>query len=71
MTLKIILCQGLGKSVSNLVLSVNGEYFDKSLSHMFTKMMIAYIDVLGPRAKRRKPCQCEGTSVVSKTLQNT
>ena len=33
-----------------------GKVFDESLEHMFTKMMIAYINVLGPRAKLRKPC---------------
>jgi hypothetical protein len=60
MTLKIILCQGLGKSISNRILGVNGEYFDKPLLHMFAKMMIAYIDVLGSRAKLGKPCQFEG-----------
>jgi hypothetical protein len=31
MMLKNILCQGLGKSVSNLILGVNGEYFDSPL----------------------------------------
>jgi hypothetical protein len=61
MMLKIVLCQGLGKSISNLILGINGEYFDKSLSHIFTKMMIVYIDVLGPKAKLGKPCQFEGT----------
>ncbi len=43
MTLKIVLFPGLGKSVSNLILGVNGEYFDKPLPHMFAKMMVAYI----------------------------
>ncbi len=56
MTLKIILCQRLGKSVSNLILGVSGEYFDKPLPHMFAKMMVAYVDVLGSRAKLGKPC---------------
>jgi hypothetical protein len=51
MTLKMILCKGLGKSVSNLILGV------KSLPHMFAKMMVAYVDVLGSRAKLGKPCQ--------------
>jgi hypothetical protein len=60
MTLKIMLCQGLGKSISNLILSVNGEYFDKPLPHMLAKMMVAYVDVLGYRAKLGKPCQFEG-----------
>jgi hypothetical protein len=41
MILKIILCQGLGKSASNLTLGVNGQYFDKPLLHMFAKMMVA------------------------------
>jgi hypothetical protein len=58
MTLKIILSQGLGKSVSNLILGVNGEYFDKPLPN---KMMVAYVDVLGSRAKLGKPCQFKGT----------
>jgi hypothetical protein len=56
MMLKIILCQGLGKSVSNLILGVNGEYFDKLLLHMFVKMMVAYVDVLGSKARLGKPC---------------
>jgi hypothetical protein len=58
MTLKIILCQRLGKSISNLILGVNGEYFDKPLLHM--KMMVAYVDVLGSRAKLGEPFQFEG-----------
>jgi hypothetical protein len=61
MTLKNILCQGLGKSISNMILGVNREYFDKPFLHMFAKMMVAYIDVLGSRAKLGKPCQFEGT----------
>jgi hypothetical protein len=54
MTLKIILCQEFGKNVSNLILGVNGKYFDKPLLHMFAKIMVAYIDVLGSRAKLGK-----------------
>ncbi len=61
MTLKNILCQGLGKSISNLVLGVNGEYFDKPFPLMFAKMMVAYIDVLDSRVKLGKPCQFKGT----------
>jgi hypothetical protein len=56
MMMKIVLCQGLGMSISNLILGVNGEYFDKSLLHMFAKMMVAYVDVLCSRAKLGKPC---------------
>jgi hypothetical protein len=66
MTFKVIFCQGLGESVSNLFLGVDGEYFDEPLLHMFTKMMTAYIDVLGPKAKFEKPCQFKGTRVVFK-----
>jgi hypothetical protein len=33
---------------------------------MVTKMMIAYVDVLGPRAKVKKPCHLEGTRLVFK-----
>ncbi len=61
MTLKIMLFQRFGESISNLILGVNGEYFDKPFPHMFVKMMVAYIDVLGSRAKLGKPCQFEGT----------
>jgi hypothetical protein len=61
MMLKHILCQGLGKSVSNLILGVDGNYFDKTPLHMFTKMMVAYVDVLGSRAKLGKAYQFEGT----------
>ncbi len=46
MTLKVILCQRLGKYISNLVFGVDREYLDKSLVHMLAKMMIANIDVL-------------------------
>jgi hypothetical protein len=60
MTLRIILCQGFGKSISNLILCVNGEYFDKAIPHMFAKMLVAYVDVLVSRAKLGKPCQFEG-----------
>jgi hypothetical protein len=58
MTLKIMLCQGLGKSISNLILGVYGEYFDKPLPQMFTKIMAAYVDVLGSRVKLTKVRGC-------------
>ena len=47
-TLKGVLCQRLGEYVSNLVFCVDREYLDKSLMHMFVKMMIANIYVFGP-----------------------
>ncbi len=49
MTLEVILCQSLGKCISNLVFCVDREDLDKSLVHMFAKMMVANIYVLGPR----------------------
>ncbi len=37
-------------------LGIDREDLDESLSHMFTKMMVTHIDVLGPRAKLGQPC---------------
>jgi hypothetical protein len=56
MTLKIILCQRFGESIGDLILGIDREDLDESLSHMFTKMMVTHIDVLGPRAKLGQPC---------------
>jgi hypothetical protein len=50
MTLKVILCQSFRECISNLVFGVNGEDLDKPLLHVFAKMMIANIYVLGPWA---------------------
>ncbi len=55
MTLEVILCQSFCESVINLVLGVNREDFDESLVHMFAKMMIANVYVIGPWALLRKP----------------
>jgi hypothetical protein len=49
MTLEVILCQSLGKCISNLVFCVDREDLDESLTNMFAKMMIANIYVFGPR----------------------
>ncbi len=49
MTLEVILCQSLGKCISDLVFCVDREDFDKSLSYVFAKMMVANIYVFGPR----------------------
>ncbi len=49
MTLEVILCQGLGKYVSNLVFYVNRKDLDKSLTHVFAKVVVANVYVLGPR----------------------
>ncbi len=68
MTLKTILCQRFGESISNLILGIDREDLDESLLHMSTKMMVTHIDVLGPRGKLGKPCQFKGTRVVFKNL---
>ena len=49
MTLEVILCQCLGESFSNLVLSAYGENLDESLLHMFKKVMVTYVDGLGSK----------------------
>ncbi len=66
MTLEVILCQSFCECVSNLVFGVDGEDLDKPLSHVFAKMMIANIYVLGPWAQLWKPCKFQGSSVVFK-----
>ena len=61
MTLEVVLCQSFGECISNLVFCVNREYFNKPLAYMFAKMMVAYIDMLCPRAKFRKSCEFQST----------
>jgi hypothetical protein len=39
MMLKIILCQRFGESISNLILGIDREDLDESLSHMFKKTL--------------------------------
>ncbi len=68
MTLKVILCQRFGESIGDLILCIDREDLDETLSHMFTKMMVTHIDVLGPRAKLGKPCQFKGARVIFKNL---
>jgi hypothetical protein len=68
MTLKNILCQRFDESIGNLILGIDREDLDETLLHMFTKMMVAHIDVLGPRVKLGKPCQFEGARAVFKNF---
>ncbi len=68
MTLKIILCQRFGESISNLIIGIDREDLDESLLHMFTKMMVTHIDVLSPKATLGKPCQFKGARVVFKVF---
>jgi hypothetical protein len=49
MMLEVILCQCFCECISNLVFDgVDGEDLDEPLLHMFAKVMIANIYVLGP-----------------------
>ncbi len=68
--LKVILCQRFGERISNLVLGVYREDLDESLAYIFAKVMVAHVNVnvLGPRAKFRQPCQFEGARIVFKNL---
>jgi hypothetical protein len=50
MTLEVILCHSFCECISNLVFGVDGEDLDKPLPHVFVKVMIANIYVLGPWA---------------------
>ena len=68
MTLKVILCQCFGKCVSNLVFCANREDLDESLTHMFAKMMVTYVVVLGPRMWLWKLSEFQCARVVLKYL---
>ncbi len=68
MTCKVILSEGLGKCVSNLVLCVNREYLDKSLVYVFTKVMVADIDMFCSRTKLGELSQFQSARVVFKDL---
>jgi hypothetical protein len=68
MTCKVILSEGLGKCVSNLVLRVNREYLDKSLAYMFTKVMVADIDMFCSGMKIGESSQFQSARVVLKDL---
>jgi hypothetical protein len=48
MMLEVILCQSFCECVSNLVFGDDGEDLDKPVLHVFAKVMIANIYVLGP-----------------------
>ena len=66
MTLKNILCQRFVESIGDLTLGIDREDLDETLLHMFTKMMVTHIDVLGPRAKLGKPTPCNTHKVQCK-----
>ena len=55
MTLEVILRKSLGQDVCRLVFSANGEDLDQSISHVFAKVVVTHVDVLGARAQLGEP----------------
>ena len=51
MTLEIILRKSLGQDVCCLVFSANGEDLDQCILHVFTKVVVIHVDMLGARAQ--------------------
>jgi hypothetical protein len=66
--LEDILRKGFSKGVRNLFLSSYWEFLDKLVCNLFAKVMVTYVDVLGMRAKLRKPGKFRCTGVVFKHL---
>jgi hypothetical protein len=66
--LENILRKGFSKGVSNLILGSYWEDLDKPVSHVFAKVMVTHVDVLGTRAKLWKPGKFQCTGVVFKNL---
>jgi hypothetical protein len=66
--LEDILRKVFSKGVSNLILGSYWEDLDKPISHVFTKVMVTYVNVLGTRAKLQKPGEFQCTGVVFKNL---
>ncbi len=66
MMCEVILCQCLGKCVSDLVFCANRKDLDKSLTHVFAKMMVTYVDMLCPRTQLWKPGEFQCARVVLK-----
>ncbi len=67
-TNKVVLWQGLGEHISDLVGGSYWEDLDEPLLHMFTEVMVADVDVLGAGAQLGKPCQFQCTCIVLKDL---
>ncbi len=51
-----------------MILGYYWEDFDKPIPYVFAKVMVTDVDVLGMRAKLRKPCESQRTGVVFKNL---
>ncbi len=71
MSLEDILRKGFSKGVLDLILGSYWEDLEKPVPYVFAKVMVTYVDVLGTRAKLRKPSEFQRTEVVFKTLHYT
>ncbi len=67
-SLEDILRKGFSKGVHNLILGSYWEDLDKPVPYVFAKVMVTYVDVLGTRAKLRKPCKFQRIGVVFKNF---
>ncbi len=67
-SLEGILRKGFSKSICNLILGSYWEDLDKPVPYVFAKVMVTDVDVLGTRAKLRKPCKFQCTGVVFKNF---
>ena len=65
---KDVLNQGFGEDISNLIISADRDNFDCPMMDAFTKMMIAYINMLCVRSEFGEPCK---PALSSNPLQNT
>ena len=54
---KDVLSQGFGEEVSNVIISAAGKNFNLPMMDIFTKMVIAYIDMLCARAELGETCK--------------
>jgi hypothetical protein len=50
MTLEGLLRQRFCECISNSIAGVNGKDLDEALPDMLAKLMVAHVNVLGPRA---------------------
>ncbi len=64
MTLKVILRNGFGQDISNLVFRPDGIDFDKTIANVLPKVMETRVDMLGAWTEFGKTGKFEGTGVV-------
>ncbi len=68
MSLEDILRKDFSKGIRNLILCSYWEDLDTPIPYVFVKVMVTYVDVLGMRAKLRKPGEFLCARVVFKIL---